>query len=98
VTGAKLPKAAWALPALLLAGLTRAEAPDRASFRNNVRPDFTRLGRNRCAGHGNGGSPDSRCELRLRRGGTYSRVVNDPGGPAHVYRLSLRSSLGGPAP
>jgi hypothetical protein len=40
------------------------------------------------------GSPDSRLELRLPRDGTYYLSVldaNDEGGPAHVYRLSLRS-------
>ncbi|HZY86405.1 MAG TPA: PPC domain-containing protein [Gemmataceae bacterium] len=40
-----------------------------------------------------GGGPDSRVELRLPRDGAYFLSVidaNDQGGPAHVYRLSLR--------
>jgi hypothetical protein len=42
----------------------------------------------------NDGSPDSRVESRLPRDGVYYLSVidaNDQGGPAHVYRLSLRS-------
>jgi hypothetical protein len=65
VTRTKLLKAAWALPALLLAGPARAAAPERPSFLNDVMPVFTRLGCNQGACHGKGaGQNGFRLSLR----------------------------------